>query len=622
MVVDPLSVSGLALGAISLSAQVLKGCLQAFEIFQGAVDLPQDCAGLSLRLEIEYGRLKNWSQVAGLLDFQDESKVCGTIRANRLLLAAILTEIQTSMTSFAELNGQYIELHSNRGIGVFKDSGGKSKDGVTRADLVAELGALNSPYGQNAPMAKKGVLAGVSAVFRDTGTVIRHPKTLKWALMSRDRFEKLLGRLQELIDYLHELMDDQQMEVLHKTTQKTYLEMLQLRSTVEELKELMDAVKPLNQFTVNMQVVIPNNQIRDEEKGELLKLAAFKSSSFALSKNTTSGGIKVKEILTSSLTFESSKFAGGRADAIYHTGGTPQRVWVEWKELKVYENEQISDQQALLGRIKELSALLALDKPKEFCAPTCLGYIDARQDAAAVGRFGMVFAVPRDLDVKDSPVSITQAIKETSMPSLNKRVALASKIASCLFYLHSVNWLHKGFRSENLIIFRDANKEFLTHLYLTGFEYARPARSGEATEAIPHVPAWEIYRHPNIQGGEMQSRRYYRKTYDIYSMGIVLIEVALWKSIDEAVGIANIEDASPQITYHVRDSLLNTNPQILETVRSHMGNKYHDAVKACITGGESFGISPGDDETTNRSGAILQDNFRKEVLDKLTSIAV
>lgn len=588
--------------------------------------MPQDCAGLSLRLEIEHGRLKNWSQVAGLLDFQDDSKVCGTIRANRLLLAAILTEIQESMNSFADLNGQYMELHANRGIGTFKDDGGIGNDGVNRADLVAELGAFDPPYGRNTPMPKKSMLAGVSGVFRDTGAIIRHPKKLKWALMSRDRFEKLLGRLQELIDYLHELMDDQQMEVLHKTTQKTYLEMLQLRSTVEELKDLMDAVKPLNQFTVNMQFVTQNNPVKDDDKVEILKLAAFKSSSFALSDNITSGKITVREILTSSLTFKTSKFVSGCADAIYHLDGTTQRVWVEWKELKGYGNEQSTDRQTLLNRIKELSALLALDKPKEFCAPTCLGYIDARQDATAAGGFGMVFAVPGNANVEASPVSIFQAIKETSIPSLNKRVALASRIASCLFYLHSVNWLHKGFRSENLLCFRDANRDAngdsLTNLYLKGFEYARPARKGEETEAIPHVPAWEIYRHPNIQGGEMQSRRYYRKTFDIYSLGVVLIEVALWKSIDEVVGIADIEQASPQITYHVRDCLLDTNPKVLETIRSHMGDKYHDAVKACINGGESFGISPGDDETTNQSGAILQDNFQKEVLDKLTSIAV
>jgi hypothetical protein len=469
---------------------------------------------------------------------------------------------------------------------------------------------------------KKGLLPGISTVLRDTGTIVRHPKRLKWAFISKSRFEKLLERLQELIDYLHELMDDQQMEILHKTTQKTYLEMLQLRSTVEELKELMDAVKPLNQFTVNMQVVTQNIALKDEDKGELLKLASFKSSSFALSDDIANGTINVKEILSSSLTFKTSKSVSGRADAIYHLGGTTQRVWVEWKELKVYGNEQISDQENLLSRIKELSALLALDKPKEFCAPTCLGYIDARQDATAAGQFGMVFAIPEDVDVKASPVSVIQAIKETSMPSLNKRIALASKIASCLFYLHSVNWLHKGFHSENLVSFRDANNDILTHLHLTGFEYARPARSGETTEAIPHVPAWEIYRHPNIQGGEMQSRRYYRKTFDIYSMGIVLIEIALWKSIDEVVGITDIEEASPQTTYQVRDCLLDTNPQVLETVRSYMGDKYHDAVKSCITGGESFGISPGDDETTNQSGAILQDNFRKQVLDKLTSITV
>ena len=85
---------------------------------------------------------------------------------------------------------------------------------------------------------------------------------MKWVLVSAEKYQKLLVRLKEPVDYLHELMDDQQLVSIHRTAQNTYLEMLQLRSSVGELKELIEAVQPLNG--------------KDQsEESQILKLANF-----------------------------------------------------------------------------------------------------------------------------------------------------------------------------------------------------------------------------------------------------------------------------------------------------------------------------------------------------------
>lgn len=51
---------------------------------------------------------------------------------------------------------------------------------------------------------------------------------------------------------------------------------------------------------------------------------------------------------------------------------------------------------------------------------------------------------------KTSPTSPLNLIHSTSAksPSVTKRIALAHALARCLMYLHSVNWLHKGLRSN------------------------------------------------------------------------------------------------------------------------------------------------------------------------------
>jgi hypothetical protein len=56
-----------------------------------------------------------------------------------------------------------------------------------------------------------------------------------------------------------------------------------------------------------------------------------------------------------------------------------------------------------------------------------------------------------------------------------------------------------------------------------------------------------------------ENRQYYRKTFDIYSLGIILLEIALWQPIHAIIGIANISNASPQATYQVRGKLLKNN---------------------------------------------------------------
>jgi hypothetical protein len=72
------------------------------------------------------------------------------------------------------------------------------------------------------------------------------------------------------------------------------------------------------------------------------------------------------------------------------------------------------DEEGILGGVKELVALLALDKPQQFCVPTCLDYMDTRYDSTAAGQFGMVFAVPDDIDDADNAVSVLQAIQEST----------------------------------------------------------------------------------------------------------------------------------------------------------------------------------------------------------------
>ena len=69
--------------------------------------------------------------------------------------------------------------------------------------------------------------------------------------------------------------------------------------------------------------------------------------------------------------------------------------------------------------------------------------------------------------------------------------------------------------------------------YLVGFSYARrgTARSTGSSRAD-----WrnEIYRHPERQGAELgiDPEVYYKAYHDVYSLGVVLLELGLWERLD------------------------------------------------------------------------------------------
>ncbi|CZR64724.1 uncharacterized protein PAC_14623 [Phialocephala subalpina] len=130
---------------------------------------------------------------------------------------------------------------------------------------------------------------------------------------------------------------------------------------------------------------------------------------------------------------------------------------------------------------------------------------------------------------------------------LNQRFELARKVTAAAFFLHSIGWVHKSIQSQNIIVIEEAlsptssRKQFphsLGRPYLLNFQWARSAegdsdpqsRTGRGMET-------EIYRHPDRQGLQGTSNEIrYSMMHDIYSLGVVLLELGLWRPLDRHYG--------------------------------------------------------------------------------------
>lgn len=193
---------------------------------------------------------------------------------------------------------------------------------------------------------------------------------------------------------------------------------------------------------------------------------------------------------------------------------------VEYKE---YEpNGDGSIDTVVTKRIRQLALLLHDQDDPRFKVLRCAAFFNDR----ANNRFGFAFSIPDDL--KPQPISLsTQLLVKGIRPNLGARLKLAHALAESLQLLHSVGWIHKSLRSENIVLFPPKNlqadntttsDEVLRHYRPTlfGFEYSRP-ESGFSSRRTDKDIVRNLYRHP-ARWWLPEER--FSKIHDIYGTGL------------------------------------------------------------------------------------------------------
>jgi hypothetical protein len=259
-------------------------------------------------------------------------------------------------------------------------------------------------------------------------------------------------------------------------------------------------------------------------------------------------------------------------------------VWIEWKEVSAGSAIRPDDGQ-IQWRIGLLTDLLRSVKPDGFRAAPCLGYIKTA-DADDVTRFGVVFEGPSTTQSRIT--TLRELLGQTPKPSLSARVALCAALARCIYSLHAVNWLHKALRADNIVFFSSSFSSNLDTPFVCGFELSRPSIMDQWTEKPGFEPAKDIYRHPNSQSSQTDGS--YRKSYDIYSLGVVMTEIALWKPIEDIIGLENLPKAKPSTLRGIQLRLLQkpltgnaTDAECcLQQIASACGDSLRDIVESCL----------------------------------------
>jgi hypothetical protein len=222
-----------------------------------------------------------------------------------------------------------------------------------------------------------------------------------------------------------------------------------------------------------------------------------------------------------------------------------KQIFVEWKHYEGYWDTEIGNQ--LFNRTELLTFFLRKASQGSTVLDLrildCLGYChDEKQK-----RLGFVFTIPASAGDSRSYMTlhswITRNVKRPAL--LGDRFRLAQTLCKAMFGFHRTRWFHKSFSSHNVLFFPDtdvaateddskssppvsppsASDYSLIAPYIVGFNNSRPDRPTEFSE--PARPSLDMlrYRHWEYKNSPMQK---YKRGYDYYSLGMVLLEIGLW----------------------------------------------------------------------------------------------
>lgn len=257
----------------------------------------------------------------------------------------------------------------------------------------------------------------------------------------------------------------------------------------------------------------------------------------------------------------------------------------------------------MMRGVRELAQVLRAVDPVRFGLLSCHGVIKVdKANTGTVGkarsekrlaRFEFVFDVPQHLM---QPRSLRDILLSPDPHApLNELLAHAKSLARSVFFIHTQRFVHKNIRPENILVFEDAT------LYLVGFEKFRADRE-HSMKFGDGLWECDLYRHPERQGS--QPEKYFVMQHDIYSLGVVLLEIGLRISFvtpsDGNTVSAPHQELQVSGLHSDKDEpghakLLKKRFTVLATQRlpAKMGQIYTDVVLSCLecldTNNEAFG---------------------------------
>jgi hypothetical protein len=204
-------------------------------------------------------------------------------------------------------------------------------------------------------------------------------------------------------------------------------------------------------------------------------------------------------------------------------GGHPIIAETFSYEASTYDTESEGLSSTQLQQLKKMAAQLCHPKSENFHILPGLGFIHEKSTRS----FSLLFELDTALrhgQCKNSVCFTTLSdymSKQRRVP-LGDRIQLAFTLAKAIENFHKVGWVHKSFKSSNVILLsQDQRTEDvakltvnLHHPWVFGFGYSRP-EDGETDLKTDYSPENNAYMHPERWRKPLAK---FSKAHDVYSL--------------------------------------------------------------------------------------------------------
>ena len=552
-----IEVAGLVFGVVPI---LFKATVEAWQVLDEAIAFHDDIEDCAIRLETVKARLGIWATRTGLIN----GTLTPTLQPLEELLERTLKRIH-DLVSEAKRHGDRYGMKSND---VPCAAGRRLTSAVSQMRRSLNAAILSSRAGSELAAS---MAAGSKPILNSSSM----SKRLYWAVHDRDKFYRFVDTLERHIRNLELLSADSDRKIIQQEGTRLALDIINGLSQPEALAQLQTTSGWDDSFA----------QI------DVNSLARWKSISLQRALTMAQPSGTPKWTLVDSWEEERSRHRFLRKGS----DGDGSTYLFEKKEYDNHISDELKD--VLRERIRKLVSLLSgsgsarklntlqacayIDDPEYNC-----WWIIFRFQACAIDSF--------ELSRKE-PLSLHDLLSSPLRPPLEVRYKLAKRLADTFAWLYGSGWMHKGISSSNIIfplMYREptsATFHALPQALVQGFNYSRELTQSQTIDRGKVLNDLEaaIYRHPKYQG---EAASGYEIQYDIYSLGLVLLEIALWgplmdflKPRKEKVSTTAL---SPTMrTFHEAEALelkRRAMIRIEHELAYRVGSSYKEIVKWCL----------------------------------------
>src|SRR5436190_5238148 len=300
-------------------------------------------ASLRLSLQIEYGRLLDWGEAAGITECQE--KFDKKMKVNGAIVMALLSEMRSLLKSMRSVSLRYDGMAEN-----WPEEGKRQKrrqpiDTVNMKEYRAIFDTIDIPKDQRKYPIGLNRLIELASGGKE---ILKHPKRLRWAMTDEKKFRGDLDRMRHLTNFLQETLGDHQTKILMQTTREIYLAVLQLTKDIRQMKAIAEVVPGPNMADAeneDVASIFSQAETLVDERSPLTenrsvvgaaiqettifeRLAAFRAMNTSLYSPQGASALSVPTINPLQELADLKQLEGSQRMTAVYQG---RNVWVEWK---------------------------------------------------------------------------------------------------------------------------------------------------------------------------------------------------------------------------------------------------------------------------------------------------